>query len=76
VLRETLLLIIGGLAIGIPLALGAAKLVSKQLFGMKPTDPVALIAAAGILTAVAIVAGFFPARRASRVDPLVALRDE
>jgi predicted permease len=76
VLRETLLLIIGGLVIGIPLALGAAKLVSKQLFGMKPTDPVALIAAAGILTAVAIVAGFFPARRASRVDPLVALRDE
>jgi predicted permease len=76
VLKETLLLIIAGLAIGIPLALGAAKLVSKQLFGMKPTDPVALIVAAGILTAVAIVAGFFPARRASRVDPLVALRDE
>jgi len=76
VLSETLLLIIVGLVIGIPLALGAAKLVSQQLFGMKPTDPVALIAAGAILTTVAIVAGFFPARRASRVDPLVALRDE
>ena len=76
VLKETLLLIIVGLAIGVPLALAAAKLVSQQLFGMKPTDPVALLAAAGILTVVAVMAGFLPARRASRVDPLVALRDE
>jgi len=76
VLRETLMLIIVGLVIGIPLALGAASLVSKQLFGMKPTDPVALLAAAGLLIVVAVMAGFLPARRASRVDPLVALRDE
>jgi predicted permease len=76
VLKETLLLIGMGLVIGIPMALGAAKLVSKQLFGMKPTDPVALVVAAVLLTVVAVIAGFLPARRASRVDPLVALRDE
>jgi predicted permease len=76
VIRETLMLIIVGLVIGIPLSLGAAKLVAKQLFDMRPTDPVALVAAAVVLTVVAVIAGFLPARRASLVDPLVALRDE
>jgi ABC-type antimicrobial peptide transport system permease subunit len=65
-----------GLAIGVPLSLAAARLVSKQLFGLKSTDPVSLIAAAGFLTVVAILAGYLPARRASRVNPLAALRDE
>ncbi len=76
VIKETLFLIIVGLAIGVPMALGAASLVSKQLFGMKPTDPLTLVAAAGVLTVVAVLAGYLPARRASRADPLVALRDE
>jgi predicted permease len=76
VLKETLLLVIVGLAVGIPLALGAASLVSKQLFGMKPTDPLTLVVAAGVLTVVAVLAGYLPARRASKVDPLLALRYE
>jgi predicted permease len=76
VLKETFLLVFVGLAVGIPMALGAATLVSKQLFGLKPTDPVTLIAAAVVLTVVAVLAGYLPARRASRVDPLVALRYE
>jgi predicted permease len=76
ILRDTLILVLIGLAIGIPLALGAAKLVSKQLFGLSPTDPFTLIFAAGILVVVAMLAGFLPARRASRVNPLIALRYE
>lgn len=76
VMRDTLWLLLVGLIIGIPLALGAAHLVSNQLFGLKPTDPVSLVAAASFLTVVAILAGYLPARRASRVNPLIALRDE
>jgi predicted permease len=76
VMRDTLWLLVVGLVIGIPLSLGAASLVSNQLFGLKATDPVSLIAAAAFLTVVAILAGYLPARRASRVNPLVALRDE
>jgi predicted permease len=76
VLKETLLLVIVGLVIGIPLALGAGKLISNQLFGLRPSDPLALIVASGVLTLVALLAGFLPARRATKVDPLVALRDE
>lgn len=76
ILRDTLVLVLIGLAIGVPLALGAATLISKQLFGLSPTDPLTLIIAAGLLVLVAMLAGYFPARRASRVDPLIALRYE
>jgi len=76
VLRETLLLVVAGLALGIPVALLLARLIAAQLFGMRPTDPLTLIAAAIVLTAVAVLAGYIPARRASRVDPLTALRYE
>jgi len=76
ILRDTLILVLIGLAIGVPLALGAATLVSKQLFGLSPTDAFTLIFAAGILVVVAMLAGFLPARRASRVNPLIALRYE
>jgi ABC-type antimicrobial peptide transport system permease subunit len=65
-----------GLVIGIPAALLAAKFISSQLFGLKPADPVALIGAAVVLTIVALLAGYVPARRASRVNPLNALRYE
>jgi len=76
ILRETLMLVVLGLVIGIPTALFAAKFVSSQLFGLKPADPVALIGAAVVLTLVALIAGYVPARRASRVNPLNALRYE
>ena len=76
ILNETLILVAVGLVIGIPLALAAGKLISSQLFGMSTTDPLTLLVAGGVLTAVALVAGYLPARRATRVDPLVALRDE
>ena len=76
ILRETLYLVLAGLLIGVPAALLGARLISTQLFGMSPTDPITLVAAAVILTLVALLAGYMPARRASRVNPLKALRYE
>jgi predicted permease len=76
VMRETILLVLVGIAIGVPVALGAARLISNQLFGLNPADPFSLIVAASVLIAVACLAGFLPARKASKVNPLIALRYE
>ncbi|MGH9345072.1 MAG: FtsX-like permease family protein, partial [Terriglobia bacterium] len=76
VLRESLILVGLGLAIGLPVALAADRLISKMLFGLKPTDPISVLAAVVLMLAVAMLAGYVPARRASRVDPMVALRYE
>ena len=76
VMRETLLLVTIGVAIGVFAALASTRLVSSMLFGLEPTDPVTLVAATGVMLAVAACAGYLPARRASRVDPMVALRYE
>jgi ABC-type antimicrobial peptide transport system permease subunit len=76
ILRETLVLVLLGLVMGVPTALFAARFVSSQLFGLQSADPAALIGAAVVLTFVAMIAGYFPARRASRVNPLTALRYE
>ncbi len=76
ILRQVLVLAALGLAIGVPVAFGTSKLVASFLYGMKPNDPLALSAAAVILLAAAILAGYAPARRASRIDPMVALRHE
>jgi putative ABC transport system permease protein len=67
---------LAGLVVGVPVALIGARLISAQLFGLSPTDPLTLIGAAVILTLVALLAGYVPARRASRVNPLNALRYE
>ena len=76
ILRQVLVLAALGLAIGVPLAFGASKLVTSFLFGIKPNDPLAITAAVMILTGAAILAGYAPARSASRIDPMVALRHE
>jgi len=76
VLRETLVLVAVGLGIGIPAALLLSRYVSTQLFGVKPTDVGAAAAALLILSLVAAAAGFLPARRASEIDPIKALRYE
>ena len=76
VMRETLVLVAAGLAIGIPAALGVSKYVSTQLYGVKATDIASAAAALVILATVAAVAGLLPARRASTIDPIQALRYE
>ena len=76
VLREALLLVGIGVAIGVPVALALAGSIASLLFGLKPTDPWTISAAAAVLFAVAAVASYLPARRAARVDPMEALRNE
>ena len=76
VLREVIQLAAVGLAISVPTALAASKLVESFLFGMKPNDPLALIGSVVTLVSAAILAGYLPARNASRIDPMIALRDE
>jgi putative ABC transport system permease protein len=65
-----------GLAIGLAGSLVASRLIAALLFGVKPTDPVTFAAVAVILASVSLAACYIPARRATRVDPLVALRYE
>jgi len=65
-----------GVAIGLALALAITRLMAVLLFGTSPTDVATFVAAATLLTLIAAIASLIPALRASRVDPLVALRDE
>jgi predicted permease len=76
VLRGARRSLVIGLAIGLPLAMAGSRWVESMLFGLKPTDPVAIVAAVLLLATVAHLAAYVPAFRASRVDPLVALRHE
>ena len=76
VMQRGMLLIGTGLAIGSAAALALGRFMAGLLYGVTPTDPVTLLAVALFLAAVAILATYLPARRAARVDPMVALRAE
>ena len=76
VMKEVLLLLGIGLAVGVPSALALGRFVSSQLYGIKATDPRIAVFSVVLLATVAAAAGFVPARRASRIDPILALRYE
>jgi predicted permease len=76
VLRQSLAAVGGGIVLGMMLAFAATRSIARFLYGLTPTDPMTIGAAIALLLVVAAVAAFVPARRASRVDPLVALRYE
>jgi predicted permease len=76
VLKQGLLLIIAGEILGLLGAFALTRLISSLLFGVTPTDVTTFVAVSGILAAVALLACYFPARRATKVDPLVSLRYE
>jgi predicted permease len=76
VLRQSVLLIASGLAMGVPAALLMARAVAAQLYGLQPTDPAAFGTAAGVLVSAAALAAYLPARRAARLHPALTLRHE
>ena len=75
VLKQSLVLIACGLALGMPAAWASSSIVESLLFGLKPNDPRAIASAAMVMVIVALAAAYIPARRASRIDPITALRD-
>jgi predicted permease len=76
VLREGLVLTIVGLAVGLLLGLGVARVSASMLYGVRPVDPISIIATVALLGLASLLASYIPARRAARIDPMVALRYE
>jgi len=76
VLRQGLKLTLIGIAVGLTGAIGLTRLIANMLFGVKPTDPVTFAFVAVLLVGVSLAACYFPARRATRVDPIQALKYE
>src|SRR6516165_1098744 len=76
ILRQALVLTLIGIAVGVPCALATARLITHLLFNVTPYDPVTLVLVSLVLLAVGALAGYIPAQRAMRVDPVVALRHE
>jgi predicted permease len=76
VMREVLILLAIGLAVGVPSAIGLGRYVSSQLYGIQPNDPWMAVATVVLLAIVSAAAGMIPATRASRIDPILALRYE
>jgi len=76
VVRQGMRLSLVGVVIGLVTALGVSRVLSSLLYGIRPTDPITYISVAFVLTAVTLLASYLPARRATKVDPMVALRYE
>jgi len=76
IMRESIWLTLVGVAIGVMAALATSNLLTKLLYGLKPNDPLTITAAALFLIVIAVLAAYLPGRRASRIDPLQALRHE
>jgi putative ABC transport system permease protein len=76
VLREAIVLLGAGTIVGLVLAAAAARATASLLFGLQPGDPATLAAAVAVLGAVGVLASYLPARRASRLEPTVVLREE
>jgi predicted permease len=76
VLRESMILVIVGLVVGLAAAFASGQLIASMLYGLEPTDTVTIAVSLVTLLVVASLAGFLPARRAARVDPMIALRYE
>jgi ABC-type antimicrobial peptide transport system permease subunit len=75
-MRDLLAVLAGGIAGGIALSLAATCVLQHMLFGLGPRDATTMFLAGGVLSAVALLAGYLPARRAAKVDPMEALRYE
>jgi ABC-type antimicrobial peptide transport system permease subunit len=76
VLREVAILIAIGLMVGFGTAMATTRMIATFLYGLQPNNPWTLGIASGILAMVSAIAGYIPARRASRLDPMIALREE
>lgn len=76
IMREIILLVAIGVVIGVPVTLAGSRLVTSMLFGIRGTDTITLIASVAALFFVSLISGYLPARRASQVDPMIALRYE
>jgi predicted permease len=76
IFRQVIGITVVGLAIGVPAAIASTRLIRASLYGVEPADPISVAAAVSVMVIVAVMAGFFPARRAARLDPLAALSYE
>jgi ABC-type antimicrobial peptide transport system permease subunit len=76
VLRQSLAMALLGILAGVPASLALSKLVKTLLYGVKPSDPASIAGAVVVMSVVAALAAWIPARRASRIDPMAALRNE
>jgi len=76
VLKSGLRWLLVGIGLGVPASIALARIVQNRIWGIKSVDPLTLVAVAVLLTLVGLAAGYFPARRATKVDPMVALRHE